>query len=120
MPRRIPRTLELDPDVAASVRERLLAHCRRTPGGCWLWDGCVNPDHGRIKVGGRPEYAHRAAYAAFVRPLVRGEYVLHRCDTPRCCNPEHLYVGDLSQNGYDRWARTGKRREPEWPEDPPF
>lgn len=51
--------------------------------------------------------AHRVAYYlhAGVDPLAR--LVLHTCDNPPCCNPEHLFLGDDGLNATDR---DGKNR----------
>ena len=27
--------------------------------------------------------------------------ICHKCDTPRCCNPEHLQLGTIQQNALD-------------------
>jgi hypothetical protein len=83
---------------------------------CRLWSGCVSkagyglvsacrlphvPQHSR-----RPQLTHRVAWALHAdMPVPAGENVLHACDTPRCCNPEHLYLGSHRQNAVDREVR---------------
>jgi hypothetical protein len=52
--------------------------------------------------------AHRIAYRAFVGPISEGMRVLHDCpgvDNPRCCNPEHLYLGTDMDNMRDMVAK---------------
>jgi hypothetical protein len=45
--------------------------------------------------------AHRVAFEAAYRPLVTGEWVLHRCDNPACVRPDHLFIGDQPLNMAD-------------------
>ena len=33
--------------------------------------------------------------------------MLHHCDTPTCCNPDHLFLGTIADNNRDR-ARKGR------------
>ncbi len=40
---------------------------------------------------------------------VTGHHVLHSCDNPRCCNPEHLRTGTAVENSADM---TSRRRNP--------
>jgi hypothetical protein len=69
---------------------------------CWIFTGPTkNGVHGCVKVGGRSGkvlYTHRIACEAFKQLLIPGDIVMHQCNTPRCCNPLHLKVGDQSEN----------------------
>ena len=55
--------------------------------GCWIWTGPVNPQgyghHG-------PMLVHRFVWETLRGPIPAGMVVHHRCETPPCCNPEHL------------------------------
>lgn len=78
--------------------------------GCWLWTGGLTTNgYGTTRVGGRTVYAHRLVYEHFKGPL-GDKHVLHRCDVPSCCNPEHLFAGTQKDNGMDASA---KRRFPQ-------
>jgi hypothetical protein len=48
---------------------------------------------------------HRLAWEQANGPIPEGMWVLHRCDNPRCINPDHLYVGTHQQNVVDRQTR---------------
>jgi hypothetical protein len=89
------------------MHERFLAKTRRDlRTGCWLWTAAHDRDgYGSIYVDGKKEQAHRVAYALFVGPVPEGDWVLHRCDTPACVNPDHLYLGTNKQNVADRENR---------------
>lgn len=84
---------------------------------CWPWTSVRHPEgYGKIKVGGRFEYAHRVAMRLEGHD-VDGGLVLHECDNPACVNPSHLYLGDQSDNVQDMWDRD--RHPPnEAPETP--
>jgi hypothetical protein len=89
----------------------LLIQREKITGDCWLWAryigyGGYGGMHGNKK-------AHRVIYEALVGEIPEGMFVLHKCDTPRCINPDHLFLGtaldnarDRDTKGRDRWSRA--------------
>src|SRR4030095_5152697 len=88
--------------------------------GFWLCTSAVTgtPDkRGIIHVGRKndpPVYAHRVAWQLYRGEIPIGLLVLHRCDTPLCVNPDHLFLGTTRDNALDCVAkgRWGKRNFP--------
>lgn len=85
---------------------------KRRPDQCWPWLGYTNRGgYGRLDI--KPlkgVYAHRMAWAATHRDFELrahdGNLVLHNCDNPLCCNPDHLYIGTHEQNTIDKVTRN--------------
>lgn len=58
--------------------------------GCWLWTSNIKrTGYGSFWWKGRDTSLHRLVYETLVEPL-GDSYVDHRCNTPSCCNPDHL------------------------------
>lgn len=72
-------------------------------GECWLWTrGKTRSGYGKVRgKDGRATYAHRLAWEEAHGEIPAGMHVLHRCDTPACCRPDHLFLGTHSTNMAD-------------------
>ena len=74
---------------------------------CWLWSGPFDWDgYGLLSsprsAGGRTSWrAHRLSWRIAYGSDPGKMYVCHRCDTPACVNPEHLFLGDAKANFHD-------------------
>lgn len=67
--------------------------------GCWEWTGArTRHGYGWVTIGGKPGRAHRWAYIFAVGPIPDGMHILHSCDNPPCCRPDHLHVGTHAEN----------------------
>ena len=79
--------------------------------GCWLWlKGGNDRGYGVLYTGGGGRvYAHRFSYALAHGHLPRKMLVCHKCDTPACVNPDHLFLGSQKENMRDC---TRKGRSP--------
>lgn len=85
------------------------------PDSCWLWQGglCKN-GYGKFQycpTGKFPQVHVRAPrFALLLWRHASPLYVLHRCDTPRCCNPKHLFTGTQAVNRADCVAKGRQAR----------
>lgn len=77
-------------------------------GPCWIWTAGTNGNgYGSIgadcrTVPAKTIAAHRASWIMASRKLIpEGLDVLHRCDTPRCIRPDHLFLGTPLINCHD-------------------
>lgn len=71
---------------------------------CWIWTAAINSlGYGRVRRAAprRLQLAHRASYEIFIGAIPSRINVLHKCDTPRCVNPDHLFLGTQSENIVD-------------------
>jgi hypothetical protein len=88
------------------------------PDGCWPWTGARlrSGGYGALRVGGRRGRTCRTHVLALERKLGRslrtGNWALHTCDNPPCCNPAHLYEVTPSGNARDRDGRLRGKPPP--------
>jgi hypothetical protein len=92
---------------------RFVSPCPNT--GCWWWTGAIQrKGYGHIGLGGRgsgniiaTRLSYRMRYGIDPGKL----FVCHRCDSPGCVNPEHLFLSDNAGNMAD-CKRKGRARGP--------
>jgi len=77
---------------------------------CWLWRG-PHQKYGQVRLRRTPTIrtgAHRFSWQLAFGSIPEGQLVLHRCDTPLCVRPEHLFLGTHLDNVHDK---IGKGRD---------
>lgn len=86
---------------------------KASPDACWLWTAAINNQGYGTFSYRRPmrtvSLAHRFSYEFYKGPIPDGLHVCHRCDTPRCVNPDHLFLGNRFDNLRDA---SNKKRFP--------
>lgn len=83
--------------------------------GCWLWGGMVNAcGYGIMKLADLPQFktplTHRISYFLHNGEFNYKLHVLHKCDTPSCVNPDHLFLGTHQDNMNDRTKKNRTNR----------
>lgn len=104
-----------EPRIDKTRRERFMAKVSPEPmSGCWLWCGATNEHgYGNFWDRGTMRKAHRVSFEMHCGEIGRGQFVLHKCDTPGCVNPGHLWLGTGKDNTADmvkkgRWRNRRK------------
>jgi hypothetical protein len=78
---------------------------------CWIWTGGTRPNSKGVPY---PRHwtddfksigAHRFSFELVHGAIPQGMYVCHKCDTPLCVNPDHLFLGSHQDNMRDMVAK---------------
>ncbi len=73
---------------------------------CWLWTGAQSTTgYGQIRIKGALMFAHRLTFMMENGFIPESTCVLHRCDTPLCVRPSHLFAGTKADNTADMIAK---------------
>jgi hypothetical protein len=72
--------------------------------GCWIWRGGLNSmGYGQFHIGnGKMALCHRLSWVVHRGPIDGDLCILHKCDNPKCVNPDHLFIGTMKDNMQDK------------------
>ena len=89
--------------------------------GCWIWTAGTRPNGKGVLYprhwtdDGKSIGAHRFSFELSRGAIPKGMYVCHKCDTPLCVNPDHLFIGTHHDNMRDmvtkRRSFTGRGKD---------
>lgn len=93
--------------------KRFWSRTRSVESGCIIWTGAkFKHGYGRVNSGGKFLKAHRIAWELHNKTTIpEGLMILHSCDNPPCCNPDHLSPGTALQNTRDMYDRGRDNHE---------
>lgn len=70
---------------------------------CWIWTGALDSaGYATIRVDGRLRRASHIALELKLGNIPKDKIVMHKCDNPKCVNPEHLEIGTTLLNSNDK------------------
>lgn len=98
-------------NIKVNELKRFLRHVDvKSENDCWEWKlSKNNKGYGRKIFKRKHIFAHRLSWQLHNGSIPGGMCVLHHCDNPLCCNPNHLYLGTHKDNARDRSKRERGR-----------
>lgn len=99
----LPSDLGYDAHILACIKSLTIVD---PVSGCWLWQGSLTTSgYGAVGYRGAKNVAHRLMWTLTHGSIPAGKDICHTCDVRRCCNPDHLWLGDRRSNTHDMWAK---------------
>lgn len=113
--------MKLIPEEFLSIKEKLKSRLKKNENGCLEWTGHrMWSGYGRIfasKAGKKKNdifLAHRVFYFLETGVQPKDLCVMHSCDNPPCCNPNHLSLGTRLDNNRDAILKGRRYKQPQF------
>ena len=86
------------------------AKTTRLENGCWIWNGAFGGSgrYALVNYKGKLWRVTRLRFELIGAPLSPSEIACHKCDNPKCVNPEHIFIGSTSDNQRDCVSKNRK------------
>jgi len=69
---------------------------------CWNWKKSLDSwGYGHVGFWDKLYKTNRVAWYLVNGDIPDGMVICHRCDNPKCCNPNHLFLGTFKDNTRD-------------------
>jgi hypothetical protein len=96
------------------LMEKLLVGSEVVANGCREWrGGKTDYGYGRVRLDKtKKRRAHRMMWMLINGEISEHQFVLHKCDNRLCINPEHLMLGNQSDNMTDM-VKKGRHKKGE-------
>lgn len=95
------------------TKDLIMSRCSLNPDTeCWEWIGASHKrGYGEVRENGKGVRVSRKAYELWNGEIPNGMEVMHACDNPPCCNPQHLKLGTHTDNMLDASSKGRLRRK---------
>jgi hypothetical protein len=95
----------MQPINVEKVKELFWSKVNIDPDGCWGWSGAKSPrGYGVMTINNKKKIATHVSWW-----LETGDWptawMLHKCDNPPCIRPDHLFVGNQTDNMRDAHSK---------------
>lgn len=80
--------------------------------GCWEWTACLDKyGYGEFRFEGKTKRAHRVSWILKHGSIDDSLFICHKCDNPKCVNPDHLFLGTRLDNQRDMSKKNRGRNQ---------